>query len=66
MLARATTGIVLSQVTASAQRPQRRDDRPDCRSPRDRSATGTSLASYGNNAISNSRDLATTAATASR
>lgn len=54
VLARATTGIVLSQVTAS------RNERngvtisglPLATGP---SATGTSLASYGNNAISNSQ-----------
>lgn len=54
LLARATTGIVLSQVTAS------RNERngvtisglPLATGP---SATGTSLASYGNNAISNSQ-----------
>ena len=54
LLARATTGIVLSQVTAShnARNGVTMSGLPLAMGP---SATGTSLASYGNNALSNSQ-----------
>ena len=54
LLARATTGIVLSEVTASrnARNGVTMSGLPLATGP---SATGTSLASYGNNAISNSQ-----------
>ncbi|WP_298515438.1 right-handed parallel beta-helix repeat-containing protein [uncultured Nocardioides sp.] len=54
VLARATTGIVLSQVTASDNHRNgvTMSGLPLATGP---SATGTSLASYGNNALSNSQ-----------
>jgi hypothetical protein len=56
LLARATTGIVLSQVAANhnTRNGVTMSGLPLATGP---SATGTSLASYGNNALSNSRVL---------